>query len=306
MADRVGALIRPMRGLFLPLASALTGGACLLLNLWAGYPIPLPRELRTTGLLCWIVTAGIGLGIVEYRLRSRAHGSSQERAGRSFVAMGGLFGGFVAACIVFSVAESTWKRHAILFDVLYNYVEPLAFGAGFACLAGLFRYLLGSLFEGRDDRASKGQADSAPNEEAPTWDVFLAHNNLDKPAVEVIAEALQKRGLRPWLDVEEIAPGTWFQVEIQRAIPRVKSAAVFLGPHGLGNFQAVELNAAVQECLDRKIPVIPVFLPGVTRWPDDLPFLKQLNLVRFESLRDEQAIDRLVWGITGRRPDRRR
>jgi hypothetical protein len=32
-----------------------------------------------------------------------------------------------------------------------------------------------------------------------SFDVFLSHNNRDKPAVERIAEQLKHAGLEPWL-----------------------------------------------------------------------------------------------------------
>lgn len=39
------------------------------------------------------------------------------------------------------------------------------------------------------------------------FDVFLSHNSRDKPAVRPIAEALEGRGLRVWLDERELPPG---------------------------------------------------------------------------------------------------
>lgn len=48
--------------------------------------------------------------------------------------------------------------------------------------------------------------------------------------------------------------------------------------------------------------MIPVLLPGVDDIPKDMLFLKELNWVRFTSLDDAQALDRLEWGITGKRP----
>ena len=135
------------------------------------------------------------------------------------------------------------------------------------------------------------------------FDVFLAHNNTDSDHISAISESLRQRALNPWLDREQIAPGRWFQDVIQQAILSVKSAAIFIGPSGLGKWQVLELRAFVEECVDRDIPVIPVLLPGVTRVPHELPFLKQFNWVRFRNRVDEkEGLRDLVWGITGERP----
>ncbi|MEM9512290.1 MAG: toll/interleukin-1 receptor domain-containing protein, partial [Cyanobacteria bacterium P01_E01_bin.48] len=76
----------------------------------------------------------------------------------------------------------------------------------------------------------------------PRFDVFLAHSSKDKPAIRKIYRELRARGLAPWLDEEEIPPGTRFQAEIQQAIGQIKTAAIFIGQHGLGNWQALELE----------------------------------------------------------------
>ncbi len=135
------------------------------------------------------------------------------------------------------------------------------------------------------------------------FDVFLAHNSLDKLQVEAIGEELKRRGLMPWLDKEQIPPGRWFQDVIQKAIPNVKSAAIFIGFKGLGKWQELELRSFISRCVEADIPVIPVLLPGVENIPEHLLFLKELNWVRFFKGIDEvNALDNLVWGITGQNP----
>ena len=137
------------------------------------------------------------------------------------------------------------------------------------------------------------------------FDVFLAHNSVDKPQVRAIADELKKRGLNPWLDEEEIAPGRSFQEEIQQAISKVKSAAIFIGEKGLGRWQSVELESFTEQFVDENIPVIPVLLPGVDSIPKKMHFLKRFNWVNFKSMDDADAFDDLVWGITGTKPVQR-
>jgi hypothetical protein len=135
---------------------------------------------------------------------------------------------------------------------------------------------------------------------SPKFDVFLAHNSTDKPQVEAIGKELKRRNLKIWIDKEQIPPGRWFQDVIQKAIPKVKSAAIFIGPQGLGKWQAVELRSFISQCVERNIPIIPVLLPGVIGLPEELLFLKELNWVQFKEKIDEvEALDNLEWGITG-------
>lgn len=137
----------------------------------------------------------------------------------------------------------------------------------------------------------------------PQFDVFLAHNSQDKPQVKLIADKLRSRGMTPWLDQEQIPPGRWFQDIIQSAIREVKSIAIFIGETGLGRWQMVELRSSISRCVDLDIPVIPVLLPGVHTIPNNLIFLKDLNWVTFANgIDDTEQLDRLEWGITGRKP----
>ena len=112
-----------------------------------------------------------------------------------------------------------------------------------------------------------------------------------------ITKALKKRGIAPWIDIEQIPPGRWFQDVIQGAIREVKSAAICLGPNGLGRWEAVELRAFISQCVERGIPVIPVLLPGVDTIPESLVFLRELRYVKFATPDDPAALDQLIWGI---------
>ncbi|NJM71238.1 MAG: TIR domain-containing protein [Scytonema sp. RU_4_4] len=136
------------------------------------------------------------------------------------------------------------------------------------------------------------------------FDVFLAHNSQDKPLVRAIANELKRRGLKPWLDEEQIPPGRSFQDEIQQAIPLSKSAAIFLGLQGLGNWQSWELKALISQCVKKNIPVIPVLLPDVRNLPEHMLFLEQFRWVSFsDQIDDENALYLLEWGITGQKPE---
>lgn len=136
-----------------------------------------------------------------------------------------------------------------------------------------------------------------------SFDVFLAHRSADKPLVRRIYKKLKERGLKPWLDEEEIPPGTPFQDEIQQAIGLVKTAAILIGTGSLGRWQALELKIFITQCVERNIRIIPVLLPGVTTIPEGLLFLSVFHSVSFnEGIDDERALSKMEWGITGQKP----
>lgn len=137
------------------------------------------------------------------------------------------------------------------------------------------------------------------------FDAFLAHNSKDKDQVEIVGRRLKSRGLYPWFDKEQVAPGTPFQDAIQQALPKVKSAVIFIGRQGIGQWQQMELRSLISQFVRKNIPVIPVLLPGVEEIPEELIFLKEMNYVSFaKGLDDGDAVDRLEWGITQMRPPR--
>lgn len=135
------------------------------------------------------------------------------------------------------------------------------------------------------------------------FDIFMAYNSNDKEAVVSICGYLKKNGIYPWLDIEQVRPGEWFQDVIQKVIPKVRAAVIFIGKNGIGRWQALELRAFISQCVERKLTVIPIMLPGITSFPQDLLFLNEVNHVEFKKGIDEKAaLEKLLWGITGVRP----
>ena len=139
------------------------------------------------------------------------------------------------------------------------------------------------------------------------FDAFLSHSSEDKSIVKRIGEALKKRGLKVWLDEWELQPGKPWQEEIERALESSHSTVVFIGPKGMGPWEEPEMRGALEEQIHRKIPVIPVLLPSVSDTIKLPLFLRRNTWVIFRSsLEDQEAIDRLYWGITGKKPNRER
>ena len=140
--------------------------------------------------------------------------------------------------------------------------------------------------------------------EAGRYDVFLCHNSFDKPAVKRMGEGLRARALLPWLDEWELPPGQAWQELLERQIQRIASAAVCIGPAGLSPWHQQEMRGFISEFVDRRLPVIPVLLPGAPAQPELPLFLRQFTWVDFRRA-DPDPFDQLVWGITGQRPQGR-
>ena len=134
------------------------------------------------------------------------------------------------------------------------------------------------------------------------FDVFISHNSQDKPAVRELAEALKVRGLRPWLDEEQLRPGQPWQEALETIIQTTKAAAVLVGKDGLGPWENIEMRACLSQFVKRKLPVIPVLLPDAPRQPDLPLFLQELTWVDLRGGLTEENINLMHWGITGINP----
>ncbi len=133
-----------------------------------------------------------------------------------------------------------------------------------------------------------------------SFDVFLCHNSEDKPQVKKIGNLLKERNLRPWLDEWELRPGLPWQRLLEEQIEKIKAAAVFVGPSGIGPWQKMELEAFLREFVNRQCPVIPVILQGASQKPQLPVFLKGFTWVDFRQ-DPPDPLERLIWGITGKK-----
>jgi Novel STAND NTPase 1/TIR domain len=143
------------------------------------------------------------------------------------------------------------------------------------------------------------------------YDVFLSHTSPDKNAVEAIARRLaDDAALSPFLDKWHLIPGNPWQEELEQALDTSRTCAVFIGPHGIGPWENIEMRSALDDRIKRTgFRVIPVLLPGaVLPERGTLPrFLSSLTWVDFRSgLQDAEAFRRLVAGIRGQPPGRPR
>jgi hypothetical protein len=129
------------------------------------------------------------------------------------------------------------------------------------------------------------------------FDVFLSHNGRDKPIVEEIGAWLKGQGLRVWLDKWELRPGLPWQEGLEEGVQSSRAGAVFVGADGLGPWQEPEMRAFLAQSRRKKIPVIPVLLPGCPETPQLTLFLEGFTWVDLRKGVTEEGLAQLVWVV---------
>ncbi|HEX9732724.1 MAG TPA: TIR domain-containing protein [Thermoanaerobaculia bacterium] len=137
-----------------------------------------------------------------------------------------------------------------------------------------------------------------------TAPVFLSYHTPDREAVRQVRAALERRGIPTFLDREDLGAGRSWIRALENVIERdSRAAVVFVGPRGLGPWQADELGLALLRSKreeEEGFPVVPVLLPGGT-------LSGFLNTRHFIDLRggldDDAALDRLARAIRVEEPD---
>jgi hypothetical protein len=138
----------------------------------------------------------------------------------------------------------------------------------------------------------------------PDFDVFLSHNSRDKPAVHELKRRLEDRGIRVWLDEEQLVPGRPWQPLLEKGIEGAATGAVLVGKDGIGPWEHAEMRALLRQAVESGKPVIPLLLPNAPPTKPPLPlFLEDYTWVDLRSGFADEGIDSLIWGITGKKPE---
>jgi hypothetical protein len=136
-----------------------------------------------------------------------------------------------------------------------------------------------------------------------TFHVFLSHNSKDKPSIRELKTVLTGAGLTCWLDEDQLIPGENWQPLLEAGIDHSQAAAVCFGPAGIGPWQDEEMQALLIKAVKSKMRVIPVLLPGAPAQPELPLFLIDRTWVDLRQGYSEASIKRLIWGITGSKPE---
>jgi|GEM_PF-3955730 len=143
-----------------------------------------------------------------------------------------------------------------------------------------------------------------PSVGSDEFHVFLSHNSNDRNAVCALKVQLEERGLKCWLDQDELRPGLPWQKLLEEGIQSSKSVLVTVADSGLGPWEEEEMFAALELAVRNKLPVIPVLLPKAKSKLDLPLFLANRTWVDLRQGFTKNGVDRLVWGITGNKPPR--
>ena len=129
------------------------------------------------------------------------------------------------------------------------------------------------------------------------FDLFLSHNSADKALVRQLDQLLRDKGLHPWLDERELLAGRPWQQGLEEGIRASLSAAVLLGPAGLGPWHQGEMEALLDLARREGKTVIPVLLPGFSEQPPIL--LRAFTQVDLRNGLSGPELERLIAGIRG-------
>jgi WD40 repeat protein/energy-coupling factor transporter ATP-binding protein EcfA2 len=130
-----------------------------------------------------------------------------------------------------------------------------------------------------------------------SYDVFLSYNSSDHVIVAKIADMLEERGLRCFLDRWYLMPGDSWLRALEKALDNSRTIAVFLGPGGLGPWQQREQELALdRQSKNPAYRVIPVLLP---QSDPALGFLSTNMWVDFRDGVDAGQLDWMAAAIRG-------
>lgn len=137
---------------------------------------------------------------------------------------------------------------------------------------------------------------------APSFDVFFSYHSGDARWVARLKTALEAKGLKVWLDSDQILPGDRFAEALERGLQSSKSVTLIVSSGSLQSdwvkeeyYRALGLANASGHSL-RLIPVLieSVVVPG---------FLSSRSWADFrDPAKFDQSVERLYLGITGARP----
>jgi WD40 repeat protein len=130
------------------------------------------------------------------------------------------------------------------------------------------------------------------------FDVFLCHNDQNKPLVKKIGEQLKEQGIYPWLDEWELQLGRPWESLLEEQKTQIRSAAVFVGREGAPWHQE-KLDAILREFVARGCQVITVLLRDVTQKPEPPEFLEGRPWVDFRE-HDLDPLGHLIGYIIGK------
>lgn len=132
------------------------------------------------------------------------------------------------------------------------------------------------------------------------YDVFLAHNSIDKPRVRQLAQALIGKGFRPFLDEEDVRPDERINDQLQKAMRDSLVVAICFGQR-MGPVHSHEADTALTANMHTGKSLVTILLPGADESlrPD---FLRGFAPITFSASMDEsRPLEKLAEAIERRK-----
>lgn len=134
------------------------------------------------------------------------------------------------------------------------------------------------------------------------YDVYICYHKADRGKVITIDAKLKDRGILPWFDALTAERGEPLQAQQNVQLRKIQAAAVFIGKHAVEDWQAIVVEALLNQFVRRKfLRIIPVFLEDAPQDPEMSIFLETFTGVDFRE-KDPDPFAYLMWGITDERP----
>ena len=144
------------------------------------------------------------------------------------------------------------------------------------------------------NRASAGLGDILQ------YDAFLSYNRKDSNDAHWLAEKLEQKGLRVFLDTADLVAGRKWEPKLLATLSSVRCCIVCIGEHGFGSYQQQEIQFAIDQVNKKgsSFSIISVFLPG----SDPRADLGPLGLFTWVDLtgRSEEKVKKIVAAARGR------
>ena len=132
------------------------------------------------------------------------------------------------------------------------------------------------------------------------YDIFLSYKSEDSFWVEQLYYDLEERGIKVWIDKEQIRPGDLFIKALEDGIRTSRSVGIVVTPQSMASeWVKQEYYRALDLAVRGKLQLIPILLIDA-KLPDFLSGYQGVDFRNPEFY--ERSIDRLIWpGITGKR-----
>jgi len=139
--------------------------------------------------------------------------------------------------------------------------------------------------------------------------IFLNHQSCDRPAVRLIRDGLDRRGVESWCEEVDSQPGADGMQQAAAGLADCDCCAIFYGPSRVGAWHEIAVQLAGQMAVEtwnsgRKFGIIPVRLPGAPPWVElNLPpFLRLYTVVDFGTSITDAGLDQMAGGVRAGSP----